>query len=129
MRTSSVNFKRSCFWKKMSSRKQFCVKISEQLVDRETPGNQEAPLLRTAVCPVITTRKKNHHYPDLQPCRCWSEGRRGETAAGRGRGSRNRSACSIWFIPPIFATASLCPTALFWFLHNKRINLLFFASL
>lgn len=43
---------------KMSSRKQFCVKINEQLVDGLILREQETPLLRTAVCPIITTCKE-----------------------------------------------------------------------
>lgn len=55
---SSVKLKRSCLQKKTYFRKQYCVKISEQLVDGVRLGKQETPLLRTAVCPVITTCKK-----------------------------------------------------------------------
>ena len=100
-------------------------KISEQ-VDGETLGKQETPLLRAAVCP--------HHYMQKNPIQICSragagvragEGRRllGEEEAG-GIGQHVQSGLSS-----LFATASLCLTALFWFLHHNRINLIFFAAL
>lgn len=124
---SSVKLKRSCLQKKTSFRKLCCVKISEQLVDGERLGKQETPLLRTAVCPVITTCKKN----PIQVCSHAGAGVRagegrqllGEEEAG-GIGQHVQSGLSS-----LFATASLCPTALFWFRHHNRINLIFFVTL
>lgn len=76
MRTSSVKLKRSCFQKKTSSRKQFCLKINEQLVNGETLRKQETPLLRPAVCPISTTGRNPPSRPAALQVLGWGQARR-----------------------------------------------------
>lgn len=116
---SSVKLKRSCFQKKTSSRKQFCVKINEQLVNGETLRKQETPLLRTAVCPISPTCRNPLSRSAALQVVGWGQAR-GDSCWQRQEGLVNTAHLGY--------SASLCPTALFWFLCHNRINLIFFTS-
>lgn len=122
---SSVKLKRSCLQKTPYFRKQYCVK-------NQWAAGGWSETRKTRNSPTEDSSLPCHHCMQKNPIQVCSHAGAG-VRAGEGRqllgeaggiGQHIQSGLSS-----LFATASLCPTALIWFLHHNRINLIFFATL